>query len=641
MPKLKQKTPIRFKSNSFPIQFSADGKGLPMFSMTAYTGAAVLLEFSETPVVIDLATLKIPDKPMAILHEHWRFEKVGHSTAIKKTDKEIFIEGVVSCTGPAAEDVATSGRNGFPWQASVGCDNGYYERIQDGESITVNGMKFEGPIDVYRDGELVETSFCVFGADSQTSAFVASKKRKGVVMTIKDIAAQFKKWIGTPDGRKSIQAAAKPDDEKEKDTEASEGEDETEDEEDEESAEASEGDEDDDEEEEEEAEASKDKPKPKQSRPISAPSIIPRPKLGRAGNPAHRQGGPRMERVIEASLLQVAGLSGKQVEGSGYDQKEIDLSMSRDYRGLRLSTLMNMSIQASGLNWSGNIRTDDHIEIFFRANRRLRERGIQASGMGAGGFTTVNVPGILSNVANKTLLGAYSLIAENGIALKLSSVGSASDFKDLHSYQFDMSGELVAIQQGSNLSHLGFIETERTNRVRTRGGIVTLTREMMINDDLNAFLRIPQQFGTKAALALEKAWFTTFFSNLTNLFNSGNNNVSTGALSITGLGDVVTKFMEIKGLADKDGNSDFILVNPKHLLVPPRLLPMAKAIFTSTTVNETTATNKPNPVDNIYAGMFDPVSSPYLGSAGGFGGTDTNSGSSPIRTLSHSLKFCS
>jgi len=47
---------------------------------------------------------------------------------------------------------------------------------------------------------------------------------------------------------------------------------------------------------------------------------------------------------------------------------------------------------------------------------------------------------------------------------------------------------------------------------------------------------------------------------------------------------------------DKDGG--FVLIQPSLVLVPPALGATAKTLHTSTTVNETTATGKPSPVDN-------------------------------------------
>jgi hypothetical protein len=209
--------------------------------------------------------------------------------------------------------------------------------------------------------------------------------------------------------------------------------------------------------------------------------------------------------------------------------------------------------------------------------------------------------------------------------MKIAGIGSASDFKPTHSYQFDMTGELVEIQQGGNLEHLSFVESERTNRIRSRGAIVTLTREMIINDDMQAFARIPQQFGRKAAMSLESKVLKTFFENKDTLFNESNGNLTDKALSIDGLSELDALFQEQTGLTEDAGSvKNFILLAPKYLLVPNRLNASAKAIYKSTSVNETTSTNRPKPVENIWQGSFEPITSPFLGLKGGLGGTSTN-----------------
>jgi hypothetical protein len=148
---------------------------------------------------------------------------------------------------------------------------------------------------------------------------------------------------------------------------------------------------------------------------------------------------------------------------------------------------------------------------------------------------------------------------------------------------------------------------------------------MIINDDMQAFARIPQQFGRKAALSLEAKVLKTLFENLGTLFNTNNNNLTDRALSIDGLSEADALFQEQTGLTAEAGSiKNFILMTPKYLLVPSRLFAVAKSIYKSTAVNETTTANRPKPVDNIWQGSFEPITSPFLGMAGGLGGTNTN-----------------
>ena len=159
------------------------------------------------------------------------------------------------------------------------------------------------------------------------------------------------------------------------------------------------------------------------------------------------------------------------------------------------------------------------IETAFEASNQLRRRGVQASSFSGGSqstFSSVNLPGILSNVANKTLLNAYQRI--ESAAMQIAYIATANDFKEMFHYQFEMDGTLQVVDDGKNIPHVSLKETEYKNRIHTRGALVALTRQMIINDDLEAFLRIPQEFGRKAAQTLEYVTFVKLLENLGVLF---------------------------------------------------------------------------------------------------------------------------
>jgi hypothetical protein len=84
--------------------------------------------------------------------------------------------------------VVALGKKSFPWQMSLGADAANFERIPDGEKVTVNGRSFKGPILVARGAVVREVSFVALGADAATSAGVAAQ-RGG------DTSMNFEQWL--------------------------------------------------------------------------------------------------------------------------------------------------------------------------------------------------------------------------------------------------------------------------------------------------------------------------------------------------------------------------------------------------------------------------------------------------------------
>jgi transcriptional regulator with XRE-family HTH domain len=153
---------------------SAGGR-LPRFSMLAYTGGPMQLEGWYDPVVIDLVGLKAASASVPILRSHQMDRLIGHSEAIEVRGSTLVITGVVSGSGPDAEEVRVTASNGFPWQASVGATPSKVEYVAEGLTQIVNGQQISGPCNIIRACTLYEVSFVPVGADTNTSATVTAK----------------------------------------------------------------------------------------------------------------------------------------------------------------------------------------------------------------------------------------------------------------------------------------------------------------------------------------------------------------------------------------------------------------------------------------------------------------------------------
>ena len=64
------------------------------------------------------------------------------------------------------------------------------------------------------------------------------------------------------------------------------------------------------------------------------------------------------------------------------------------------------------------------------------------------------------------------------------------------------------------------------------------------------------------------------------------------------------------------------MATPRYVVGAPALLPTAKRLFVSQTLNETTTPNKGQPNANIWESAYEPIITPWMSEAAGLGGTD-------------------
>lgn len=603
----------------------ADGKpALRKFAMTAYTGGAMALAGWAHPVVVDLAGLQVSAKSRPILKDHNRSLIVGHTESIGVQGSRLMVSGVISGAGPVAREIVDSSRNGFPWQASLGAvaQPGAMEFVAKGRTAAANGQQFEGPIHIARRSVLGEVSFVALGADDNTTASVAAAAIKEDDMTFDQwLAAKGFEPASLNDTQKaSLQAmydAAAPEDAPATTAVADDP----------------------------GATGGTDAATPVariraevaaetrrigevrkvcavgggkhadlEAKAIAEGWDVTRTELEvlRAERPVYT--GVRRDtdagqsaRAVEAALCLSAGLPEAQV-GKWYDEKSMNAALASDLRGAGLHTLLYETIRAGGEHVRPGRVDNDTIKAAFAADRRL----IQASGSGGSSFSTISLSGILSNVANKTMLAAYTAV--ESVVGNFCAETDVNDFKEVTRYRLTGTGVFEKVGPDGELKHAGLSEQAYTNKVETFGRMIALTRQMMINDDLGAFLQIPRIIGRMSALKREEAVFELLLSNPATFFSAGNKNFISGAttnLSIDSLTQGEQLFLD---QTDTDGKP--ILLAPAVLLVPSALKVTAQVLMTETRINETTTTDKGKPSANPHAGKWKPVATPYLNSQG-------------------------
>lgn len=263
----------------------------------------------------------------------------------------------------------------------------------------------------------------------------------------------------------------------------------------------------------------------------------------------------------------------------------------REFRGRHLKEICRELMLVAGVNVRG-----------------LSDREMVGRALASG--STSDFPNILGNLVGRTLLQAY--MEAPSTWRPFVAITGANDFKAIHALNLSEAPDLLDLDENGEYRTAKFSESAESYRVITKGRVVPLTRQMIINDDLRAFTRIPMFFGAAARRMESDAVYDLLIANAAMatdskaLFHADHKNLTgTGtALSTTSLG--VGRAMMRKQTGPQGAKLD---ITPVVLLVPTALETSAEVILRSTTLPED---NKPAGTYNPFAGKLTPVAEPRL-----------------------------
>ncbi len=615
--KMATKATTRVMSEAKPLELTcqmqieaaeaAEGKpaALPRFRMTAYTGGPMRVAGWRYPVIVDLAGLSIPSQNRPIRFGHDAAHGVGHTDSIRVEAGRLIAAGVASRDTPAAKEVVTSSKNGFPWQASIGAAVEEFEFVKESQKVIVNGKSFEGPLNVVRRSTLGEISFVDLGADGNTSASVQANQQEDPIVEA-NASSSTAAAQNTPPTVPALPAAPAP--------------------------------------------APAPIVAPLTAAPVAAaaPIAAPAPVVSElSAEQVRAQALAESTRI--AAIRRLCGGRLGEIEakaiGEGWDPTKTELEVLRANRsqapaihlrdehvnGTVLEAACALTARLPEPHKSFDEPTLDLANRRFRGGIGLQELLLEAawangySGVNfrdsrsvmrfafrpdlCGGFSTVDIGGILSNVANKFLLEGFFSVERTW--RNICAVRNVSDLKTVTSYRLIGADQYEAVQPGGELKHGTLGNESYSNRADTFGLMLGIDRRDVINDDLGAITTVPRKLGRGSGLKINDEFWKCFLNNAA-FFTAANKNYITGAdtsLSVDGLTKGETSFMD---QTDSDGKP--IGIMPAILLVPTALSAISTQLYKSLELRDTTASNK-YPIANPHQGKFRAEVSRYLSNA--------------------------
>ena len=512
----------------------------------AYSGGSFRQWWSALPCYVDLSGMRMAEQICLMLDHDYDPEcRLGVIEA-KNDGKTLTIDGEFDTGNMLAQSIIRAGKK-FNWQLSIGAENVKVERVDDGTVETINGNTVNGPALVVRESVLREVSIVAIGADAKTSmeiraSLMAPEPDEHVVQAV----AQAEPAVEIEKHETTEEDTDMNEELNAKLNAITDG-----------LTKLS-----------ERIEETEKRFETQASRP--APEICVR----------------NTDDIATADVLQAAVEQAMGVTPT--DTKAADIADRKFHGQMGLKQLYTECAHAGG--WNGYLNNGNLGEAVS---------AIKAS------FSTVNLPGILSNAINKRIKAGWDYAEDSW--RKIADITSVSDYKQFSTYVLNSKGDYEEVANGGTIPTGELAETGYSNQLKRYGLMFSIDEMDIINDDLNAINQRAFQFGRKASLKLNKVFWTLFQAD-TDFFKSANNNVvaSAGALSADSLAKLVKAFRK-----QTDVNGDILGYEPRILLVPAALEVEAQKLYDDAEIRDTTA-SKQYLTGNPWRGKFNPVASAYL-----------------------------
>ena len=538
----------------------AEGKpvegGNKAMTINAYNGGLMNVGWG-IPVGIELDGVTWREDnaiPILCLHDSHDIDAIcGQAKKIKCEGSSIIVEADFMPVSETAKKVHELAKAGFKFQASVGVTPSDVIHINADTAYNLNGAEVKGECYIVRAGVLNEVSIVPLGADNSTATAIAAASQPQKEKSIMD-PKKTPVEAAKPAEAVTVEAAANA----ERDRVAS-------------VIEACKGHEDimaqavkegwTAEKAELECLRAEKADALKNERP-SAPSII-----------DLKAAAPKDVKTVAAAACMGAAM-GDEVLAKQF--KGVDLDAAHDLGVNRLSDIF----AAFGITY----RPGDNASM---------TKAIKAA------FSTADIPNVLSNVAHKFVLAGFGAVGEDW--RKVSRAIPVTDFKAVKGVRLVMGGVLQPLAKGGELKHVSLSDESRDLAAATKGSIVGITREDLINDDLGVLSMIPERFGQMAGRTINKDVFGAISR------TAGDYGANTsGALNVANL---ATAYQLALGITDSNG--DYLGAMPNVILASPSNYLSALNIYQS---EQVTGTSSEKGKNNVMRGLLAPITSQFLGS---------------------------
>lgn len=243
------------------------------------------------------------------------------------------------------------------------------------------------------------------------------------------------------------------------------------------------------------------------------------------------------------------------------DPKHKESEDAKKFRGFRLIDMARESIRMAGGNPDGMSQREIAVAALGY------DRNMQRS---AGMHTTSDFPLLLGTAVNRTLRAAYEAAPARNWA-PLGRQTTLPDFREMSRIALGDLGKLDKVIEHGEYKRKTFGEASESIQLAKYGNIIGITWEGIINDDLDAFSRIPMMIGGAAAQTEADVVWGLVTAN--GLMGDGYALFSTQHANLTGTGTAInsTSLGVARAMMRKQTTPSGTVMNvtPEFLIVGP------------------------------------------------------------------------
>jgi len=264
----------------------------------------------------------------------------------------------------------------------------------------------------------------------------------------------------------------------------------------------------------------------------------------------------------ERSIIAKAGLMS--------DKSEERDARSSELGGMSLSELAREYLRVTNINAAG---MDKRAMVGAAFTRGIISHG------------TSDFANLLENVANKAALIGFDEAEETWSTWCRS--GSLPDFRQGSRVNMSTFGDLDIVYENGEYKYGTFSDLKETLTLVTYGKLFSISRQAIINDDVDAFSRIPRSMGRAANRKVGDLAYAVLTGNptmnqdSTALFIAGHSNfVANGSGAAPSVATLETAFTAMATQTDPAGNT--LNIMPNYLIVPHALRGTAEVLQSAT-----------------------------------------------------------
>lgn len=591
------------------------------FEMLAYSGGLLRWPGRKYPLVLNVKGGIYEREKYPILLDHDEKKRVGHMQreGIRATVSSLFINGVISAGNQYSEEVVTAAKNGFDWQGSVGVLAAVSEFIPAGESGYFNGQEIQGPFDYAATWEMQETSFVSSGADFKTKTKISASKatnyeRIPMKKELKDYLLS-KKFTEENVSALSEEQVAHWTKEFEADSKA----------------------------------------------PDPTPQSTPEPVTASAGSfisPSDLQAiiAQTITQTVAETTSAIIGKEEIKAMCGGNEElykKAVENKMSKGDvaieiiqasrgRAPSIHVKDNAKLQRSNIEASLCLRSGISPETikasygekaldegdklrsmglkdFLKAGAMMEGKNISVLGgdteLVEASYSSAVLPNMLENIGGKVLLDSYSEI--ESIAHKICKIGSVKNKQKTSRVRLSGTGFFEEVGEDGELKHAAVSDEKYEVGVKTSGQLLMITRDMMINDDIDGILELLRQMGQQGRYTVEHYLYSRLLQNSGSYFSAGNGNLLSGAeyaLGEEGLSSAWVHFCKKKRGPVKGGKTGADLKDMRPINATPTMLmtSVEQQFVAERLINSTEIRKDGEGTKNVFHNKVNPLSAVQL-----------------------------